>query len=122
MWNLPGTGWWLNRNQEWNDMKIKAFATCSACMVLLLTASFAIAQGKAIENPIKAKNLILMENGETSVEGLPGRRDLSRYGQGGHYDFRTNPLGVRKGNQTLSDLAEFLTTNLIEKHLGYVRV
>jgi hypothetical protein len=89
---------------------------------LVLGATFVVAQERVIENPINPKILILMENGETSMEGLSGRRDLSQYAQGGHYDFRTNPLGIRRGNQKLSDLAEFLSRNLEEKHLGYVRV
>ena len=69
----------------------------------------------------KAAQIKFGDLGEVFIAKLAGRRDLSRYQQGGNYDFRTYVSGDKRGKNNKSELIDFILKNWTGRHLAYVR-
>jgi hypothetical protein len=103
------------------DMKMGFMAAILKLPLFLLFATSAVGQTRAVEKPLDAKDIVYESSGEATTESLAGRRDLSKYADGGHFKFRYFSPKPDERAQDISSLAKFLIDRLDEKQLGYVR-
>lgn len=89
-------------------------------LVSLLVGS-AMGQEKTVEKPLRGKGIIFDASGEARTANLVGRRDLTKYADGGHFKFKYFSLKPDERSKDISSLAKFLVDRLEGKHLAYVR-
>jgi hypothetical protein len=74
------------------------------------------------EKKLRGDQIKTTEFGEVTTAKLAGKRDLSRYLQGGHHDCRDYFLSPQKGQCTIDELNQFILSNWSNRQLGYVRL
>lgn len=103
-------------------MKIQtATAILSWAVFPLLTGSV-MSQGRTVEKQLKGKGVTLAASDEASTRTLTGRRDLTKYADGGHFKFKYFPVKPDEQRTKVSNLSNFLIDNLAGQRLAYLRV
>ena len=69
-------------------MKIQIAASLLNLIIFSLLVDSAMGQKKTVEKPLKGKAVIFDASGEAKTAKLAGRRDLTKYADGGHFKFK----------------------------------
>lgn len=102
-------------------MKIQIAASILNLVIFSLLVGSAIGQEKTVEKPLKGKGVTFDASGEAQTANLVGRRDLTKYADGGHFKFKYFSLKPDERSKDISSLANFLVDGLEGKHLAYAR-
>jgi len=70
---------------------------------------------------INVRYLQFGDFGEVSIPKMLGKRNLSKYRQGGHYDFRTYLTRTKRGKNDRNELINFVFDNWTNRRLAYAR-
>jgi hypothetical protein len=102
-------------------MKIQITTSLLNCVMFSLLAGSAVGQEKAVEVPLREKEVVIEASGEATTATLAGRRDLAKYAEGGHFYFKSFIVKPAERSEHFSKLAKFLIEKLAENQLAYVR-
>jgi hypothetical protein len=102
-------------------MKIQRPASIWNVVIFFLLVGSAIGQEQTVEKPLTGKGVIFDASGQAQTANLVGRRDLTKYADGGHFKFKYFSLEPDERSKDFSSLAKFLVDRLEGKHLAYAR-
>src|SRR3954452_7354778 len=94
-----------------SNLRINCF-----CIITLLILSVTIAaqsrgKKKSKQSHNHGSQIQVLDFGEVTTPNVGGRRDLSKYNDGGNFDLRTYLLGDKRGKHDIDELIGFIVMN-----------